>query len=119
MNRIGRETGGTPSAMYARALVRTVASGLWIFRRGVGLPSIGNVHVLIDFNEQHNGSGDFWNVIRDERRRGHFSGVGHVAMIDSAASRLLQLADLAAASRSWGIDAGKLESRSGILSRDP
>ncbi len=34
-----RETGGTPSAMYARALVRTVASGLRIFRRGSAFPA--------------------------------------------------------------------------------
>ena len=95
MSRAARETGDTPSALYGRTLVEAVSTGLSIFRKRIGLACIRNVHVLIDFHEQHSGSVDFWAIVRDAQRYpGHFRGVSHVAMIDSAASRLLQLPTL-------------------------
>ena len=122
MNRVSRESGSTPSAKYGHCLVETVSTGLKLFKKNVGLPDIRNVRVLVDFREQHQSSKDLWCIVRNAcRSHGHFMGVGHVTMVDSAASRLMQLAELVAASRNWaskmGIGVEHLEEQCGILCR--
>ena len=121
MNRKAREQGKTSSRVYGQAFVATVSTGLRIFREQVRLRQIRNVQVLVDLN-QHNSSETFQEIVRQAKESyGHFRAVESVAAIDSAASRLLQLADIVAYSRTW-IDRGKtnsgnLERQYGILSR--
>ncbi|MCY4168395.1 MAG: DUF3800 domain-containing protein [Rhodobacter sp.] len=63
--------------------------------------TLGNVEVIIDANE-HNGTAKFSELMEDARRHdGRFRGVTRVIPLDSTASRVLQLADVVAYSRSW------------------
>ncbi len=122
LNRIAREVGDTPSVLYGRTLVETVSTAHGIFKKKACLGSVRKVHVMIDFHEQHSRSEDFWTVIGSARQNhGHFKGVSHVAMIDSAASRLLQLADLVAGAQSradsTGMSPRSSETRYDILLR--
>lgn len=57
--------------------------------------------MITDANEQ-NAHDDFFRVIADAQAHdGRFKGVTRVIPLDSAASRVLQLADIVAYSRSW------------------
>lgn len=93
---------GSPSVLYAQALVKTVKVGMKRFRVDVlGREMIGNVEVIVDVNH-HNERPDFNAAIACARREsGAFRGVTRVSCIDSAASRLLQLADIVPYSRKW------------------
>ncbi|HRO33913.1 MAG TPA: DUF3800 domain-containing protein [Brevundimonas sp.] len=99
--KIGARAGSGP-VIYAQALVETVKIGLKRFQKDVlGRETIGNVDVIVDHNH-HNNHADFRREI--ERSQGHdgrFKGVNRVVTLDSAASRLLQLADVVAYSRKW------------------
>ncbi|MCY4304371.1 MAG: DUF3800 domain-containing protein [Aestuariivita sp.] len=56
--------------------------------------------MIVDANEQ-NGTTEFSRLIENARRHdGRFKGVTRVIPLDSAASRVLQLADVVAYSRS-------------------
>lgn len=99
--KIGPRAGAGP-IIYAQALVETVKIGLKRFQRDVlGRETIGNVEVIVDQNH-HNDHDDFRREI--EQSQGHdgrFKGVNRVVPLDSAASRLLQLADVVAYARKW------------------
>ncbi len=96
------ERGGTPPVLYANAVVELVKTGLRQFKRDVlGRETIGNVDVILDVND-HNDHPDFDAAMaRAQVEDGHFKGVNRVVKLDSAASRLLQLADVVAYSRKW------------------
>ena len=99
LNRLAQEQAEEPAELYGRALVETVKTGLKMFRKRGGIEKIGNVHVIADAN-QHNTRGAFRKIVDEAMNRdGHFRAVEHVAAIDSAASRLLQLADIVAYAR--------------------
>ncbi|WP_313472365.1 DUF3800 domain-containing protein [Brevundimonas sp.] len=103
--KIGLRAGAAP-VVYAQAVVETVKIGLKRFQRVVlGRETIGNVEVIADLNH-HNDHPDFRREIeRSQAHDGRFKGVNRVVTVDSAASRLLQLADVVAYSRKW-IDDG-------------
>jgi Protein of unknown function (DUF3800) len=111
--------GGEAPVLYALGVVQIVKTGLRLFQKDVmRLESIGNVEVILDANH-HNQHPAFVSAI--ERARAHdgrFRGVTRVVAVDSAASRLLQLADLVAYSRKWvaadGLNANSLRERFGI-----
>ncbi|ATN37806.1 hypothetical protein ACO34A_29040 (plasmid) [Rhizobium sp. ACO-34A] len=93
---------GERPEIYAKALVETVKVAVKRFRSGnqVGR-QINNVEVLIDINEQ-NSHPRFAEVIAQARENdGLFKSVTRVVAIDSAVSRMLQLADVVAHSRAW------------------
>jgi hypothetical protein len=72
--------------------------------------AIGNVEVITDQNH-HNDHPDFRREIeRSQAHDGRFKGVNRVVTIDSAASRLLQLADVVAYARKW-VDQGDFNAR--------
>lgn len=99
--KIGARAGAGP-IIYAQALVETVKIGLKRFQKDVlGRETIGNVEVIVDQNH-YNDHDDFRREI--EQSQGHdgrFKGVNRVVPLDSAASRLLQLADVVAYARKW------------------
>ncbi|MCJ2106997.1 DUF3800 domain-containing protein [Methylobacterium sp. E-041] len=100
LNRKCGAVGGSAPTLYASALVETVKIGLKRFRSEVlKQDTIGNVDLILDINH-HNSHADFDAAIEKARAEsGSFRGVNSVAKIDSAASRMLQLADVVAYSR--------------------
>jgi Protein of unknown function (DUF3800) len=88
--------------LYAKGLIETVKVSVKIFREQVlKVQKINNVEIIIDYN-QHNSHSDFALEISKAKSDDHeFRAVKHVASIDSAASRMLQLADIAAYSRKF------------------
>lgn len=78
---------------------------------------VNNLDLILDRN-QYNAHPEFGRVMKEARSDGAFRGVEGVASIDSAAARLLQLADLVAATRRWIINgamrADALRERFGI-----
>lgn len=88
---------GAAPIIYAQGLVETVKVGLKLFKEEVlKSPHINNVEVIIDINH-HNSHRDFQNEIsREQSKDRKFHPVKHVARIDSAASRMLQIADIVA-----------------------
>jgi hypothetical protein len=92
---------GNPPMLYAQAVVETVKVGLKRFRAILGRDSVSNVDVITDVN-QHNEHPDFEAELERARRDdGRFRGVNRIVRLDSAASRLLQLADVVAYARKW------------------
>lgn len=92
---------GDPPVLYAQAVVETVKIGLKRFRAVLGRNTIANVDVITDVNH-HNDHPHFTAEL--ERARlddGRFRGVNRIVRLDSAASRLLQLADVVAYARKW------------------
>ena len=110
---------GSAPAIYAQAVIETVKTGLGCFQQEVVRQgTLGNVDVIIDANH-HNGHPVFDSVIQRARYDDDlFRAVNGVFRLDSAASRLLQLADVVAASRRWivaeELDAEGLRTRFGI-----
>lgn len=102
---------GAGPVIYAQAVVETVKVGLKRFQKDVlRRETIGNVEVITDQNH-HNDHSDFRREIeRSQAHDGRFKGVNRVVTIDSAASRLLQLADVVAYSRKW-VDQGDFSAR--------
>ena len=100
------QRGGRPPVLYAHAVIETVKVGLKRFQKDVlGRETIGNVDVITDVN--HHNSDPMFDVEieRAQREDGRFRGVNRVTSLDSAASRLLQLADVVAYSRKWVVGA--------------
>ena len=92
----------SPPRLYAQALIETVKVGIKRFRAEIAhLPRVGNIEVIVDANHQNTHYEFAEEIDRAKASGGVFRGVTRVAPIDSAASRLLQLADLVAYSRSW------------------
>lgn len=96
---------GNAPVIYAQGLIETVKVGLKLFREEV-LKSehINNVEIIIDIN-QHNTHRDFESEIsREQSEDRKLHPVKHIAIIDSAASRMLQIADIVAYSRKFIIN---------------
>lgn len=103
MNRLATRTEGTPAAIYASNVIETVKVAIGQFRKlnGIGGKSVGNVGLILDQNH-HNSAPECQQIIENARQNdGRFRAVNSVSQIDSAASRLLQLADVVAYSRMW------------------
>lgn len=93
---------GPGPILYAQAVVETVKVGLKRFQKDVlGRETIGNVEVITDQNHQNDHPDFRAEIARSQEHDGRFKGVNRVATIDSAASRLLQLADVVGYSRKW------------------
>jgi hypothetical protein len=88
--------------IYAQAVVETVKIGLKRFQKDVlGRSTIGNVEVITDRNHQNNHPKYHSEISKSQAHDGRFKGVNHVVASDSAAFRLLQLADIVGYSRKW------------------
>ncbi|MBM7406227.1 MULTISPECIES: DUF3800 domain-containing protein [Sphingomonas] len=92
---------GDPPVLYAQAVVETVKIGLKRFRPVLGRDSVSNVDVITDVNQHNNYPSFAGELERARRDDGRFRGVNRVVRLDSAASRLLQLADVVAYARKW------------------
>ena len=103
LNRRGDGSVGGRPELYARALVETVKVGVRRFadQNRVRSRSIGNVDVIVDVNEQNSHRAFQQLVAAAQREDGRFRAVNRVVQLDSAASRVLQLADVVAHARSW------------------
>ena len=109
VNRKVTHTAGHGPEIYAHAVVELVTIAAGLYKREVApRRDLNNIDLLLDQNH-HNTHPAFDRVIARAREgRGQFRGVNGVARIDSAASRLLQLADLVASVRKWVVPAGPL-----------
>ena len=93
--------GGEAPVLYAQAVIEIVKIGLKRFCTVLDCSTINNVDIITDVN-QHNDHPLFMKELeRAQQDDGRFRGVNRIALIDSAASRLLQLADVVAHSRKW------------------
>lgn len=61
--------------------------------------------MVLDVNDQNDHPDFDAEVERARAEDGHFKGVNRVTKLDSAASRLLQLADVVAYSWKWDVNA--------------
>lgn len=87
--------------LYALAIIEVAKIAIKRFGKAQRIPNIGNVEVIIDANDQ-NRHENFRAVIDNAKRDdGRFRAVTNVIALDSAASRLLQLADVVAHARTW------------------
>ena len=107
----------TTPVLYAENLIETVKIGLKHYRKNVlKSDAIGNVELILDVNN-HNEDPEFDRILFKEKT-GVFKGVKRIVKIDSAASRLLQLADVVAYSRKWiinkSMNAGAISDSFGI-----
>lgn len=103
LNRLGTSTVGTAPQIYANDVIEAVKIAAKQFRdeNRIRDRNIGNVELILDRNEQ-NTHPDFMSAIATAQKRdGRFRAVTHVTQIDSAASRMLQLADVVAYARMW------------------
>ena len=119
INQMAAKRDGEPPVRYAQAMVETVKAGLKRFQREVlGRATIGNVDVILDANHHNTHPLFDAELARARALGGRVLGVNRVTCLDSAASRLLQLADLVAYSRKWlmtgEMTAGRLRDRFGI-----
>jgi hypothetical protein len=111
--------GGDAPAQYAQAVIETVKIGLRRFQQDVlRRETIGNVEVIIDANHHNQHAAFDAAMVSARTHDGRFRGVNQVIRLDSAAARLLQLADIVAYLRKWFIakdlNAVGLRSRFGI-----
>ncbi len=98
--------GGDAPVLYAHAVVETVKIGLRRFKRDVlGRETIGNIDVITDANHHNDHPAFDAEMERARKEDGRFKGVNRITRLDSAASRLLQLADVVAHSRKWIVGA--------------
>lgn len=107
MNKQVGVTADARPVLYAFGLIETVKIGVKRFAKAQGIQdTVGNVEVITDANEQ-NTHPAFMEVIDEARRHdGRFKAVTRVVPLDSAASRVLQLADVVAHTRAWMDKAG-------------
>jgi hypothetical protein len=104
--------GGEAPVLYAHAVIETVKAGLKRFQADVlRRDTIGNVDLIIDANHHNDNAAFDVEMVRARADDGRFKAVNRVARLDSAASRLLQLADVVAYSRKWVIN-GTIGARS-------
>lgn len=119
INRKGLIHGKSQMIIYAKSVIETVKVGLKRFREEIlRRPTIDNVEVIIDANHL-NTHIDFDIMISNAQlENGRSKAFHRVVKIDSAASRLLQLADVVAYSRKWlvnnDMNAAALRDRFGI-----
>ena len=102
MNRLGTVTTGSRPEIYARNVIETVKTAVGQFRKANELRGVvGNVDLILDVNN-HNGDPVFDTILGEARKNdGRFKAINRIDRIDSAASRLLQLSDMVAYSRTW------------------
>ncbi|MCF8707866.1 DUF3800 domain-containing protein [Rhizorhapis sp. SPR117] len=109
---------GDPPILYAQAVVETVKIGLKRFRTVLGQNTIANIDVITDVNHHNDHPAFQTELDRARHDDGRFKGVNRIARLDSAASRLLQLADVVAYARKWivaeDLNAQGLRDRFGI-----
>lgn len=102
INRKINAQSGSPPVLYAQALVETVKIGLTLFRKEVLKTStINNVDVITDINNQNSHHDFDAEIDKSKADGGLFRAVNIVSKVDSAASRMLQLADITAYSRKF------------------
>jgi hypothetical protein len=87
---------------YAKSLIEAVKVSIGRFSKIQNIRmTVGNVEVIVDTNE-HNTHASFVDHIEIARQSdGRFRAVTRVISLDSTASRMLQLADVVAHSRTW------------------
>lgn len=97
--------------IYADTLVKTIKIAMKKFRDANAMGQlIRNIDVVVDACG-HNTHPNFEAVICKARKEGGlFKGINRVTPLDSAASRLLQLADIVAHTRAWVIN-GEMTAR--------
>lgn len=103
LNRQGRGRAGSPAEIYAGDVVDTVKAALTQFAKVYPelKQGVNNVELILDRNH-HNTDPECMAILEDARKNdGKFRAVDCIVQIDSAASRLLQLADVVAYSRTW------------------
>lgn len=109
---------GDPPILYAQAVVETVKIGLKRFRTVLGQNTIANIDVITDVNHYNDHPAFQTELDRARHDDGRFKGVNRIVRLDSAASRLLQLADVVAYARKWivaeDLNAQGLRDRFGI-----
>lgn len=102
INQTATAAAGAADVIYAQAVIQTVKTGLKIFKKEVlGRDTIGNVELILDRNSHNTAEAFDVELARAQQHDGRFKGVDHITRVDSAASRLLQLADCVAYSRKW------------------
>ena len=103
MNRLGTIKQGSPLVIYAGNVIETVkvAVGKFHSLHNFGGRRVNNIELIMDRNH-HNCDPECQQIIAEAAEsNGRFKAVDAVVQINSAASRLLQLADIAAYSRMW------------------
>ena len=103
LNRKGTLVIGTRPQVYANNVIEAVKITMGQFRLETRIQgrNIGNVELIMDRNG-HNTHPEFMDLIQVAMQEdGRFRAVEHVTQIDSAASRMLQLADIVAYARTW------------------
>lgn len=92
---------GDPPVLYAQGVVETVKIGLKRFRTVLGRNTIANLDIITDVNHHNDHPSFMAELERARLNDGRFRGVNRIVRLDSAASRLLQLADVVAYARKW------------------
>jgi hypothetical protein len=103
LNKIGAPLVGSAPQIYAGSVIEAVKIAAKQFRdeNNIRDQNIGNVELILDRNEQNTHPDFLATISRAKEHDGRFKAVTHVMQIDSAASRLLQLADVVAYARIW------------------
>ena len=102
LNRQAEGIGTGRPTIYANALIETVKIGVRRFAQEQRISaSIRNVDVIVDLNGQNTHADFDHAVAAAQSNDGLFRAVNRVVSLDSAASRMLQLADVVAHSRAW------------------
>ena len=103
MNRLGTIVDGTAPEIYAGNVIETVKVAIGKFRKlhNINGKGLGNVELILDLNH-HNTDPECERLLNAAQQNdGRFRAVNRISQIDSAVSRLLQVADLVAYSRMW------------------
>lgn len=103
LNRMCLPAVGTIPQVYASGVIETVKIAARQFRteNRIRDQNIGNVELILDRNGQNTHPEFMSAIAKAMEHDGRFRAVTHVSQIDSAASRLLQLADVIAYARTW------------------
>ncbi len=112
LNRKGVAAAGTRPQIYAANVIEAVKIAIGQFREETRIQgrNLGNVELILDRNGQNTHPGFTECLTKAMRDDGRFRAVDHIAQIDSASSRMLQLADLVAYARTW-IHNGEVNAR--------
>ena len=109
VNRKVTHVAGSGPEIYAHAVVELVTMAASIYKREVApRRDLNNIDLVLDQNHHNTHPAFDAAIARAREGKGQFRGVNGMARIDSAASRLLQLADLVASVRKWVAPAGPL-----------
>ena len=101
INKLGVGHAGTPPEIYGRAVVDTVKTAVGRFGKLHALRDIGNVEVILDASGQNTDPACCALMEVARRTDGRFRAVKRIVQLDSAASRMLQVADVVAHARRW------------------